>query len=148
MDPVANKQLFSLLTGDHKFNLKTLYKRYYNINPQTAKTTMDGELKNNWKNIRKVKLHGEEVSPEIIGAAFHVRRTLDKAHTDASFIDVIGTDGKVSGTTSLFNYSKKFIKNYLTHVWIYDALEPNKEALVDLLLNTKHTNLLEGQFIL
>ena len=146
MDPVANKQLFSLLTGDHKFNLKTLYKRYYNINPQTAKTTMDGELKNNWKNIRKVKLHGEEVSPEVIGAAFHVRRTLDKAHTDASFIDVIGTDGKVSGTTSLFNYSKKFIKNYLPHVWIYDALEPNKEALVDLLLNTKHTNLLEGQF--
>ena len=146
MDPIANKQLFSLLTGDHKFNLKTLYKRYYNINPQTTKTTMDGELKDNWKNIPKVKLHGEEVSPEVIGAAFHVRRTLDKAHTDASFIDVIGTDGKVSGTTSLFNYSKKFIKNYLPHVWIYDALEPNKEALVDLLLNTKHTNLLEGQF--
>ena len=146
MDPIANKQLFSLLTGDHKFNLQTLYKRYYNINPQTTKTTMDGELKDNWKNIPKVKLHGEEVSPEVIGAAFHVRRTLDRAHTDASFIDVIGTDGKVSGTTSLFNYSKKFIKNYLPHVWIYDALEPNKEALVDLLLNTKHTNLLEGQF--
>ena len=146
MDPIANKQLFSLLVGDKDVNLEGLYRRYYNIKPGASKTTMDGELKRHWKRQGRIKLHGQEVAPEVIGAAFHVRRALDNAHTQASFIDVIGKTGKVEGTTSLFNYSKEFVKNYFPRIWIYDALEANRSKLVDLLVKTKHTKLLEGEF--
>tara|TARA_R110002020_G_scaffold67682_1_gene177536 strand:+ start:8297 stop:15352 length:7056 start_codon:yes stop_codon:yes gene_type:complete len=146
IDPLANKQLLGLLSDDHNFNLEKLYKQYYNIKPGQANRTMDGTLKSQANKVGRIKLYGEFVSPEVIGAAFHIRRAMDDAHNQGSFIDTVGTDGKIGEVTSLFGFGKKQIKNYMPRVWIYDALELQKNKIVDLLVKTKHTDLLEGTF--
>ena len=149
-DAVQNNQLLGLLVdSSSNYNLEALYRKYYNVPDfikKKANKSMDGTLKKNWERQGILKIGGEDVSPEVIGAAFHIRRTFNDAHRQASNIPLLQADGSFKGHTSLFNLGSDILENYLPRVWKYEKLKEQKDKLIKLLVPTSHTKLYDGEF--
>ena len=152
IDPIVNRQLRLLLSSkdgmiDENTSIEKLYRMYF----KDIDDNLDGDLLTGdaleaaIKQNRHIKVEGQELAPETVAAAFHMRKALNDAHAEGANIKVLRPDD-VKETTSLFNMGSQFIEGYFPRVWKYSTLSKAEAQadFIDDLINTSHSDPQEG----